>query len=248
MAGFALVPSLLPQFTVHWKLSATEGGWLGGIFFLGYILAVPLLVSLTDRLDARRVYLACAALSGLALAGFALFTRSFEAALFWWWLAGLGLAGTYMPGLKALTDRLPVSAQSRGTAFYTATFGVGAGLSYLWVELTQPFFAWPVLFGIAAWRWHFIPRSVLPEAFSGRWYLAWRSTPSVVPVRPAGRQALSLWQRAWVADAGQLDGASRFYRPHGSCLIGIHKLPIRLPAGKPRQPGTSDKGLPNQHL
>ena len=63
MAGFALVPSLLPQFTELWELSATEGGWLSGIFFLGYILAVPLLVSLTDRLDARRVYLACAALS-----------------------------------------------------------------------------------------------------------------------------------------------------------------------------------------
>ena len=80
MAGFALVPSLLPKFTVHWDLSATQGGWLSGIFFLGYILAVPLLVSLTDRLDARRVYLACAALSGLALAGYALFAHSFEAA------------------------------------------------------------------------------------------------------------------------------------------------------------------------
>lgn len=150
MAGFALVPSLLPKFTAQWGLSATAGGWLGGMFFLGYILAVPLLVSLTDRLDARRVYLACASLSGFALTGFSLFARGFEAALFWWWLAGLGLAGTYMPGLKALTDRLPVAAQSRGTAFYTATFGVGAGLSYLWVELTQPFFAWPLLFAIAA--------------------------------------------------------------------------------------------------
>lgn len=150
MAGFALVPSLLPKFTVHWGLSATAGGWLGGIFFLGYILAVPLLVSLTDRLDARRVYLACAGLSSLALAGFALFARGFEAALFWWWLAGLALAGTYMPGLKALTDRLPVAAQSRGTAFYTASFGVGAGLSYLWLELVQPFLAWPLLFGVAA--------------------------------------------------------------------------------------------------
>lgn len=150
MAGFALVPSLLPEFSRQWGLSATAGGWLGGIFFLGYILAVPVLVSLTDRLDARRVYLVCAALSGLALAGFALFARDFGSALFWWWLAGLGLAGTYMPGLKALTDRLPVAAQSRGTAFYTATFGVGAGLSYLWVELTQSLLAWPLLFGIAA--------------------------------------------------------------------------------------------------
>jgi MFS family permease len=150
MAGFALVPSLLPQLSQRWSLSATEGGWLGGIFFLGYILAVPLLVSLTDRIDARRIYLASATLSGLALAGFAGFADSFAAALGWWWLAGLGLAGTYMPGLKALTDRLPVAVQSRGTAFYTATFGVGAGLSYLWIELLQALVPWPVLFVVAA--------------------------------------------------------------------------------------------------
>jgi len=150
MAGFALVASLLPQFSALWALSATAGGWLGGVFFLGYILAVPLLVSLTDRLDARLVYLSSAALSACALAGFALFARGFAAALFWWWLAGLGLAGTYMPGLKALTDRLPLTAQSRGTAFYTASFGVGAGLSYLWVEMARQLLPWPMLFGLAA--------------------------------------------------------------------------------------------------
>ena len=150
MAGFALVPSLLPRLSQDWSLSATAAGWLGGIFFLGYILAVPLLVSLTDRVDARRIYLACAALNGLALAGFALLGNSFVAALGWWWLAGLALAGTYMPGLKALTDRLPAARQSRGTAFYTATFGVGAGLSYLWIELAQRHLSWPLLFALAA--------------------------------------------------------------------------------------------------
>jgi len=150
MAGFALVPSLLPHLSQIWSLSATAAGWLGGIFFLGYILAVPLLVSLTDRVDARRIYLACAALNGLALTGFAVLTDGFVAALGWWWLAGLALAGTYMPGLKALTDRLPAAAQSRGTAFYTATFGVGVGLSYLWIELTQRHLSWPLLFALAA--------------------------------------------------------------------------------------------------
>src|SRR3546814_10399042 len=49
----------------------------------------------------------------------------------WRFLQGVGLAGTYMPGLKALTDRLPVSAQSRGVAFYTSSFGIGASLSFL---------------------------------------------------------------------------------------------------------------------
>lgn len=150
MAGFALVPSLLPQFSRWWSLSATEGGWLSGIFFLGYILAVPLLVGLTDRIDARRVYLASAATTALALAGFTCFADSLTTALCWWCLAGFGLAGTYMPGLKAMTDRLPLAAQSRGTAFYTATFGVGAGLSYLWIELSQTYLSWSSQFAVAA--------------------------------------------------------------------------------------------------
>lgn len=150
MAGFALVPSLLPGLSRQWSLSATQAGWLSGFFFLGYILAVPVLVSLTDRVDARRVYLVCATVGGLAQAGFAAFAEGLGSALACWGLAGLGLAGTYMPGLKALTDRLPVGVQSRGTAFYTATFGVGAGLSYLWVELLQNVLPWRTLFVIGA--------------------------------------------------------------------------------------------------
>nr|WP_242596903.1 MFS transporter [Rhodocyclus gracilis] len=150
MSGFALAPSLLPHFTSMWQMSATQGGWLGGVYFIGYILAVPLLLNLTDRIDARRVHLAGALMSALALAGFALTARALNVALAWWWLAGLALAGTYMPGLKALTDRLPPSAQSRCTAFYTASFGVGAGISFLWVDAAQRWLAWPTLFGLAA--------------------------------------------------------------------------------------------------
>ena len=182
MAGFALVPSLLPHFTQLWSLSATEGGWLGGIFFLGYILAVPVLVSLTDRIDARRVYLVGASLSGLALAGFASLADGMAMGLVCWWLAGLGLAGTYMPGLKALTDRLPVVTQSRGTAFYTATFGVGAGLSYLWIGFTQGLLPWRLQFSVAALCavlsvllvWCVVPAAApLRQSRSGRGH--WRS-------------------------------------------------------------------------
>jgi MFS family permease len=44
-------------------------------------------------------------------------------------LIGAGLAGTYMPGLKTLTDQLEGSAQSRATGFYTASFGLGSTVS-----------------------------------------------------------------------------------------------------------------------
>ena len=57
MAGFATYPALLPVLRADWALSNTAAGFVGGILFFGYVVAVPVLTSLTDRIDARRVYL-----------------------------------------------------------------------------------------------------------------------------------------------------------------------------------------------
>jgi MFS family permease len=129
MAGFALFAALLPQFQALWGLSNTEAGWIGGGFFLGYMLAVPVLTGLTDRHDARLIYLWAMLLTALASAGF-VFADGFWSALLWRVLAGIGLAGTYMPGLKALSERIDGASQSRAIAFYTASFGLGTALSF----------------------------------------------------------------------------------------------------------------------
>ena len=55
LAGFSIVPALLPQFIDAWSLTNTQAGWLAGITSAGYMLAVIPLVSLTDRRPARRV-------------------------------------------------------------------------------------------------------------------------------------------------------------------------------------------------
>ena len=73
--------SLLPQFRTLWTLSATELGWISGIFYAGYTLAVPVLVSLTDRIDARPIYMSGAAIIALSSFGFALFADGFWTAL-----------------------------------------------------------------------------------------------------------------------------------------------------------------------
>jgi hypothetical protein len=46
-----------------WSLEGTQGGWFAGIVSAGYMLGVVPLVAATDRILARRVYLASAALS-----------------------------------------------------------------------------------------------------------------------------------------------------------------------------------------
>src|SRR5437867_11444454 len=63
----ALLPTLIPA----WSLSNTEAGWISGIYYAAYTLVVPLLSSLTDRVDPKRIYLASAALTAVAFPGVA---------------------------------------------------------------------------------------------------------------------------------------------------------------------------------
>ena len=129
MAAFAAYVTLLPLFQKAWGLSNTEAGLIGGIAFAGYMTAVPVLSALTDRVDSRRIYLGACCLSALGAAGFALYAQGLWTALAFQFVIGAGLGGTYMPGLKTLTDQLEGSAQARATAFYAASFGVGSSLS-----------------------------------------------------------------------------------------------------------------------
>jgi len=129
MTGFAAFPTLLPLFFQEWGITNTEAGWINGIYYAGYVVAVMVLTSLTDRVAARDVYMACTVISGIAITGFALFADGFWSAMFFRTLGGIGLAGTYMPGLKMLSDFLSGPTQSRNMAFYTSSFGIGASVS-----------------------------------------------------------------------------------------------------------------------
>ncbi len=147
MAGVFAFPALLPRFLQEWGLTNTEAGWINGIYYAGYTVTVPVLASLTDRIDARRVYLASAAVAALAALGFALFANGLWTACLFRALGGLGLAGTFIPGLKVLVDRLHGTAQARAVAIYTATFGIGTSLSFFGAgELGARF----------GWRWAFV--------------------------------------------------------------------------------------------
>ena len=150
MVGFAAFPALLPTFFEEWRLTNTQAGWISGIFFAGYVALVPALVSLTDRVDARRVYLLSTLLSGAAALGFALLATGFWTAFGFRAAAGAGLAGTYMPGLKILSDRVKGRRQSRAIAFYTASFGIGTSLSFLLAGEIAAWLDWRWAFGLGA--------------------------------------------------------------------------------------------------
>jgi MFS family permease len=114
--GAYTLPALLPTLLWTWSLSHAEAGWITSIYYVGYVLSSPVLISLTDRVEPRRVYGWGMALLTCSHLGFALVADGFWRAMVCRTLAGIGWAGAYMPGLKVLSDRLEGRRQSRGVS------------------------------------------------------------------------------------------------------------------------------------
>ncbi len=145
LLGMHSVPALLPLFAEMWALSNTEAGWLAGISYLAYLFGVPF-VGITDRIDARKMLILGALINAVGYAGMG-FADGFWSALVYRGLQGLGFAWTYMPGIKAMSDRTTGPDKGRGAAIYVSSFAIGSSLS-VWIaaEITT-------LYG---WEWAFV--------------------------------------------------------------------------------------------
>ena len=138
-----VVPAIMAQHLMPlWGLSAAQAGLMASAYTFGYMAAVPLLTTLTDRIDARRILTAGSVLSGAATVLFGLVADGLWSATLIWAIAGLGFAGAYMPGLKALADRLPAGDASRSITLYTGSFSIGVGLSFLVAQLVADNYGW----------------------------------------------------------------------------------------------------------
>jgi MFS family permease len=213
MAGFAAYSALLAELRDLWKLSNTEAGLVGGLFFAGYIATVSYATALTDRLDPRKVYVVGCALCVCGCAGFGLFAGGFATAAFFQVLAGAGIGATYMPGLRLLSDLTSGPSQSRYVAFYTSFFVIGVSVSYALAGIVAPPFGWRAVF-IA---------SAIGPVVAGA--LVWFGIPPVA--RPAQQRAafslaqlfpFAAWKRVLLVPAAA--GYTAGYSVHCLELLG----------------------------
>jgi MFS family permease len=150
MLGSFTYAALLPELRDLWGLSNSQAGLVGGVFFAGYIGTVSLWTALTDRVDGRWIYAIGSAFAVLGSAGFGLLANGLASAIVFQVLLGIGIAGTYMPGLRLLSDRLSGPLQSRYVASYTAFFGIGTALSYAIPGFMAPVWGWRAAFVFVA--------------------------------------------------------------------------------------------------
>ena len=139
-------PALLPGMMRRWSLTNSEAGWITAVFYAAYMVSVPVLVTLTDRIDAKRVYLFGV---GCSVAGHLLFgflADGFWSALALRALAGIGWAGTYMTGLKLLADQVDARMMSRAVTGHAASIGISGALSFLCGDLLAEHAGWRAAF------------------------------------------------------------------------------------------------------
>jgi len=136
----------LHEIAAEWALDASGSGWIGGIYFAGYAVAVPFLASATDRMDGRWLYVGSALLGAAASFAFAAFAHGFVIALVLRFLGGIGLAGVHMPGLNLLMDRINRLYQGRAAGIYTSTYAAGSAGSFLIAGLVDEAFGWRATF------------------------------------------------------------------------------------------------------
>jgi len=147
--GAGYWPVLMPDLMQRWSLSNSEAGWITSSFYATYMVCVPVLVTLTDRIDAKRVYLFGVGCTIVAHLAFGAFADGFWSALLLRGLAGIGWAGTYMTGLKLLADQVDGKMMSRAITGHAASIGVSGAASYVVGEWLAQGFGWRVAFASA---------------------------------------------------------------------------------------------------
>ena len=143
-------PALLPGMMGLWELSNSQAGWVTASFYGTYMVSVPVLVTLTDRVDPKRVYLFGVASTVAGHLLFGLLAEGFWSALALRALTGMGWAGTYMTGLKLLADRVDAKLMSRATAGHAASIGISGALSFATGDLIAAVAGWRAAFVAAA--------------------------------------------------------------------------------------------------
>jgi MFS family permease len=227
--GAFTLPALLPGYMERWSLSATEAGWLVGAFFAAYVVAVPVLVALTDRLPARHIYLVGAGATALSHLGFAFLAEGFWSALLLRAIGGIGWAGAYMPGLKVLADRQEGAGQSRAVSWHAAGVGIAGAVSFAVAGAIDALAGPEAAFlfgGAAAVAAGAIGLAVMP----GTAPRSTRSLAAALDFRPVFRnRAAMAWIAGYTAHTWELGALRAWGVTFLAAAIALHGAPGWLP-------------------
>jgi MFS family permease len=150
MLVFLNYTAVLPILQEEWGMRHGEAGLIFSAYQACYLIAVLVLATLTDRMDTRTIYLASAVWAGLAGLAFPFMAQGFLSAALMRALAGIGLAGTYVPGMRLVAQRFSSAHRGVAIACYASAFGVGSAASLFVAGQLARLSGWRLATGVTA--------------------------------------------------------------------------------------------------
>ncbi len=204
-----LPAAALPLLRTEWNASSAELGWVVSAYLLGYAAAVLVVLPLTDRVRPSRVIVIGALVTAVANLGFAFAAQDVITASALRVIAGFGLAGVYMPGVRLVAQSSDPARRGRAVGLYVAAFYLGGSLSFLATGLLLGPFGWRgaalILgaIGLAALPVAAISSRGIPETTGERAHLDLRVLRNAPLVRTITAYVGHSWElfivRAWLA-------------------------------------------------
>ena len=179
LTGMHAMGALLPRFIDMWSLSETEAGLLTSVMFVAYIGTIPL-IALTEKIDVKSLLLIGVIFNITGYLGFSLLADGLWSGVGFRVLQGVGFGLTYMPGVKAISDRVSADQRGRSVSIYVSSFATTTSFSFVFAILVAD--AW-------SWRGAFLlPAITNAAAFFLILFGLPKATPEVLTIGP--RRAL----------------------------------------------------------
>ena len=126
---FASYVAALPFIQDEWGINNTQAGLVFSAFQAGFAASALLVIPLTDRLSARHILVASAAACAVGNALFPLAAQDIVTGSLLRALAGAGLVGVYVPGLRVISERFAGKGRGMAMGLFVTAFYAGNGVS-----------------------------------------------------------------------------------------------------------------------
>ncbi|GFE61346.1 MFS transporter [Geobacter sp. AOG2] len=146
MLVFINYSAVLPTLRQEWGINNTRAGMIFSVYQLGYITSGVILSALTDRINTKRIFIGAALWSATANLLFALYAHDFTSGLILRALTGIGMGGTYMPGLKLVAERFAPAGRGRAIGIYVGSLMLGSSLSLAVTGWLSGLYGWRIAF------------------------------------------------------------------------------------------------------
>ena len=180
---FASYVAALPFIQHEWQVNNTQAAVIFSAFQAGFAAAALLVIPLTDRISARHILLASATTSAIANALFPLVAQDVVTASILRGVAGAGLVGVYVPGLRIISERFADAGRGMAMGLYVTAFYAGNGVSLI---ATGGLMNW------LSWREAYLALSLASFAGLPLAYLLLRGLRPMAPGSARGRLDLGV--------------------------------------------------------